>query len=64
MRCEVWLSSGAGYFVDLKEATTFQEYLDQLGESRWILLDDGSVAINTDQIAEVRRMDGEKVGPH
>jgi hypothetical protein len=57
MRCEVWLSSGAGYFVDLKEAKTFQEYLDQLGANRWILIDDECVAINTDQIAEVRRMD-------
>jgi hypothetical protein len=57
MRCEVWLSSGAGYFVDLKEAKTFQEYLDQLEENRWILIDDERVAINTDQIAEVRKMD-------
>jgi hypothetical protein len=63
MRCEVWLSSGAGYFVDLKEAKTFQEYLDQLGENRWILIDDECVAINTDQIAEVRSMDRKEEAP-
>ncbi len=62
MKCEVWLSSGAGYFVEFQGAETFQDYLERLEGNKWIILEEEGVAINTDQITEVKMMEAQEGG--